>query len=400
MAHEYSIKPHPIDFNVQGKQHTDKVKMLFDTLDEKSVEKAGIAYTDASTVLKTTLGKIEDAARAMADCWGDKGSVDAQKALQQLHKTISEFTEKADKMGPPLEKLGKEIIPKYKGQYGGTFGWGRTWDFDFSGGDDLNLFAMDKDGNWNWFSTNNEQAKDEVQKFSNDLQSIYSSLPDTVREDLPTLKPPGVESPDYKDPYRHDPPGWDPSKYAYTGYDPTSNGKDGSGIDGWPGSTTGGDNGDNGTGDQGGDRTGTGNGAGTGGTGGGVDGNNGLPSGTHPSVTDPSRNTSLSDFSKPKIDPTSYTTPASTPYSSAHTPTANGGTPVMTPNALNGALDGARTTRLASAGGPMGGMPLVPMTGAGGGQEQELSREPGAWMAEPDETWRGDTSHTVDHLIT
>ncbi|WP_214320869.1 hypothetical protein [Nonomuraea sediminis] len=400
MATEYTIKPHPIDFNVHGKQHADKVKMLFENLDERGVEKAGNAYTDASTVLKTTLGKIEDAARAMADCWGDQGSVEAQKALQQLHTTIREFTEKADKMGPPLVKLGKEIIPKYKGQYGGTFGWGRTWDagFSFTDGDDLNLFAMDKDGNWNWFSTNNDQAKDEVQKFSNDLQSIFSSLPDTVREDLPKLGPSGG-GPDVRGTDTDTHRGWVLPKYPYTGYDPTSNGGDGSGIDGWPGSTTGGDNG---TGDQGGvgDHTGTGNGADTGGTGGGVDGNNGLASGTHPSVTDPSRNTSLSDFHKPKIDPTSYTTPTSTPYSSAHAPTANGGTPVMAPNALDGALDGARTTRLASAGGSMGGMPFVPMTGAGGGQEDELSRDSGAWMAEPDETWRGDTSHTVDHLIT
>ncbi|GAA2770643.1 hypothetical protein [Nonomuraea dietziae] len=159
----------------------------------RGVEKAANAYKSASKILTDTMTVILDAAVAMAKVWGDKPSVEAQQALRALYVTVRDLSGKTYAVGTALEQIGETVMGNMPDNGKGFAGWddGSSWDdsiidITFDGGD--------------FWESDRDRAKRNLQEINNQLQRIHSILPDEVREDLPDIGPSSVPPPPIKTP--------------------------------------------------------------------------------------------------------------------------------------------------------------------------------------------------------
>ncbi|MDR8408552.1 hypothetical protein MTP10_07365 [Nonomuraea sp. 3-1Str] len=452
---EYDKKTFPVrakaDFYVHGTQPADKVERISKALRDAApeIEKAGNTYVNAGSVLATCLQRIEDAARRMADVWGDKASVEAQLALKSLHESIDQVSGRFNMMGRPLESLGRDVLPKY-GDSGGWDGWGGhatpiqgmkfLWYDNGSG------------GGTSWFASANDVATKHLQRLNHDLETWYNLLPPDVSRTLPkidasTATDLGLGKPD---PLKG--PGGPNGGTYPAGFDPTAGGgsPNGAGVGPIPGAVSPSGVG----GPTAGSPTvpGSGQDGGPGGVGAGGPGGAGVqdPGGVTPSPTpatppqttpnspvgstpdanqpnlppqpqvpdpnadagkDPgsstpgSRDTSLADFQQPKFD--TPTSPNATPYTPANVQSPaeirSLATPTVVPGASTGAGDG-RYAGLLSPGVRAGdaagsGMPMYPPMHGSGHQPEESNDGAGTWLHEVDDVWGGPADDTTGHTL-
>ncbi|MEU8252205.1 hypothetical protein [Nonomuraea sp. NPDC048916] len=419
MTTEYEVRANG-DFGVHGDQPVEKVKRILDSVKPRDFEKAGDAYLSAASMLGTSQRAIEDASKAMADVWGDKASVEAQKALQALHGTIDMLGSKANEMGRPLQSLGK-AIPPFKNDLGGHFSWsnGPSWTHGIPD------IAVDTKDGWDWFTSDNGAAKEHLKKFNQELDKWHQLLPASMTENLPKLKWPTPDETTYTVPTY--PTGNVPKVKNSPNYSPDYDGNlpqgNSPGNTGWqpqvtdpgsddPNATDPGDKDPNGNGpgnkgDANGDLPGTDqppidpastNPNGTDGS------TNGTNNGSVPNINDP-RSTGLSDYQPPKIDtaPISTTGPTSSIPSTAYSPTGGpstspgGGTTVGTNLPVN--MNGASVLRGGASGMGGMGMPFMPMGGMGAGGGEERMSESSTWLMEDDDVWGGPAKDVVDDTI-
>ncbi|MFI6501432.1 hypothetical protein [Nonomuraea typhae] len=412
------------DFSDKGDQKVEKVKKIIDALYTQGefIMNAGIAYKAIADLLDDSLATIEGAATRMAGCWGDKGSVEAQKALQSLHFTIGEVVTKSKAMGGPLEHIGRTILPQAH-KYG-----------DWATGDDGAFGTGFLGGSWNddlpgitgWTTeTENEGATKALKALNEALESAHNQLPKNVTMDLfkdpngsvpppPPYTPPkgpGVVPTNFKPPggdlpgYNPDNPGGDIPGLNPPGGIPPYKGPDGNYPPGYDPNNPGGNGNGNGNG------TGNGNGNGNG------PGNSPIPkypngtdvpaynpnSGNPPNTT-PAYNpdagpngTKLADFQPANYNPVTSPTTTGSPY-----PTGVPGGPGTGAGTGIGAggLSGVPGGPGAGAAGLNGsGMPMMPMTGAGAGGNEERDRESTTWLLEDEDVWGGNDDGIVNNQI-
>ncbi|GAA4223404.1 hypothetical protein FHR32_001257 [Streptosporangium album] len=436
---EISKKTHFIktvcgDFSVKGDQPVARVKQIIEGLDGPAIEKAGNAYLDACSLLAECRIAVENASKAMADCWGDRASVEAQTALRYIHSTVRELSDKGNMMGRPLESLGK-ALPAYKET--GEGGFAPSWSENtYTFNDDWDDFYDTKDGvKW---GSQNDLAKKHLEALNAEVQKWHNLLPDSLRKELPKIEPPTAPDPHYKTPpyptgdhYSRSTP-YGGNNYAGPASHTVGNDSDPFGAGNQPGDGSSDPSGGLPSGQKYPDGTPGADGSGAGGaapSGGANDPSNGTgdPSGgltdptkglTDPSggVNDPtkgpgaddSRSTNLAEYtqptgpdstanpyqntstSNPHKDPTTTVTPTTSP-----TTTGGGGT--STGGGAGGAVNPA-SARAAGMNG-MNGMPIgmggMPSSAGQESQEQETQ----TWLHQDDDVWTGDHTGVVSHTI-
>ncbi|MCA2190086.1 WXG100 family type VII secretion target [Nonomuraea cavernae] len=424
----------------------DKVKRILDSVDPRAIEKAGDAYLNASSTLEVARRAVEDAGKAMADVWGGKASVKAQQALRSVHGALEALGDNANRMGRPLQSLGKTVIPSFKDS------GGFNWDDGFSHNDSIyGLFF--EDGGVS-ISTDNKKATEHLKELNKALGTWHDLLPASLTEDLPKLtwptpdqnnhqapKYPTVDLPDRGNPnYSPDPNGnlpqdngpttgpkngnnpniTDPNATDPNAVDPNAtdpNATDPNAVD--PNATdpnvtdpnitdpnaNGPGNGDVNGNIPGIDQPGTNPSLNPGGL-------NGV---TNPNGTDP-RSTGLSDYQPPKLDTPPFSTtgpnastspttllPAGNPSATVPgvgtVPGTGPGTNIGTNVPVN--TNGANLLRAGgnTTGMPGMGMPFMPMGGMGAGGGEERTSETSTWLVEDDDVWGGPAKDVVDDTI-
>ncbi|MEU4697147.1 hypothetical protein [Nonomuraea dietziae] len=405
----------------------------------RGVEKAANAYKSASKILSDTMTVILDAAVAMAKVWGDKPSVEAQQALRALYVTVRDLSGKTYAVGTALEQIGETVMGNMPDNGKGFGGWddGSSWD------DSIGDITFDGGDFW---ESDRDRAKRNLQEINNQLQRIHSILPDEVREDLPDIGPSSVPPPPIRTPTIPT-GGVKTPTFDTPSYDPNSGGL-GTGNGGssgtWPDSTFPGGTGSGGTGSGG---VGPG-GIGSGGTGSGDDkikipgippgpggdgsqypnippGGNGttipnIPTGPTSGMNTPdARTTNLADFQPPNVDtlpnnqsidprtglPTGMGTGngtgtgngMGTGNGTSTGPNSGYGTGVATGMGSGGYGSATQAGARGASTQGMGGMPMMPPMGAGapGGQE-ERRKEDGTWLMEEDDVWGTNDHNAID----
>ncbi|GAA2320197.1 hypothetical protein GCM10010149_86280 [Nonomuraea roseoviolacea subsp. roseoviolacea] len=374
-----------------------EVKNFISSLMTEDFQGAATAYSDAAERLTRTLDVIDEVSAELARIWKGKASVDAQKALRQLHDTIVNLSGGMEGMAKPMQTLADRVREHKDFVENGTATWSNPVGDMGSWDDSVGGVYRTIDQGWEGGSQD-ELAGKHLAAFNKDLYQAYSRFPDFVQKDLPDIKDPtppgadGIKDVNFDNPFKnnHAVPtdytggnfpgsgvnGYDTGGTGGTNWDDPSKRDGGSGdvkIPGMPGGPGGSTSGD-----------GTGGHGGTGGVnmpGGGNDTSGGVnmpgggvtdPSqggttpGTHitdPSkgITDPSKGitmpggstaTQLADYHRPTVpdattsgwNPTNYTSPTT---SSPHSTTNPNGTstPYGVYNSHGGSTaDGVSTT--------------------------------------------------------
>ncbi|NUW30214.1 WXG100 family type VII secretion target [Nonomuraea sp. SMC257] len=347
-----------------------EVKNFILKLAPETFDGAATAYADAAERLAKTLDVIDEVSGELAKIWKGKASVDAQKALRQLHDTIVNLSGGMDGMAKPMQHLADRVREHTDFVQNKAMAWS---DNQFTFNDSVADFYHTIDQGIEWGSQD-ELAGKHLAAFNKDLYEAYAHFPDFVQKDLPDIKDPtppgadGIKDVNFDNPFKKG--GVMPA--GYNGGDFNGGGLNGNGIN-TPGGGLGLDDPskrDGGSGDvnvpgmpggPGGSTPGGGTGGDTGtggvGTPGGIDTSGGVntpgggvtdPSqggttpGTHitdPSkgITDPSKGitmpggstaTQLADYQRPNVpdattsgwNPTSYTSPTTTGPNSTTNP--------------------------------------------------------------------------------
>ncbi|NUW40970.1 WXG100 family type VII secretion target [Nonomuraea rhodomycinica] len=324
-----------------------EIKNFIMGLSPETFDNAATAYGDAAKRLAQTLDVIDEVSGELAKIWKGKASVEAQKALRQLHDTIVNLSGGMDGMAKPMQTLADRVREHTDFVQNKPMAWSdNQFTFNDSVADFYN--TIDKGVEW---GSQDELAGKHLAAFNKDLYEAYARFPDYVQKDLPDIKDPMPPDPgDIKDlkfdnPYK----GGRAMPTGYNGGDFTGGGFNGSGVDGNGVNGPGGglhlddpSKHDGGSGDVNvpgapGGAGGSTSGGGTGGHGGtgGVD----MPGGSDTSgganmpgggVTDPSRGgttpgTHVTDPSKGVTDPTNGITmpggSTATQFAGYHQPT-------------------------------------------------------------------------------
>ncbi|TYB64384.1 hypothetical protein FXF51_21980 [Nonomuraea sp. PA05] len=413
-----------VEFSVEDDgRSVATVTRFFMKIDPATFERMADSYLAAAVKLTTLKDTLMSQAVVMAQVWEGTSSVESQQSLRTLHATARELAEKFRAVGQQLQALGKRLRQHQDFVQDKSGSWSTnnyaTWDDSIPG------YYRTMNGGWDWGSRD-ELAGQHLRLLNNDLLGIYEQLPATVRKAIPALNPDALPGPeltfdpeqdDYHiDPNLFKPPGGDlqgpgldgtgtpPSvesdlpnlpdgtspDLAYPDGDADSSG---AGTDGEvPGSTnpTGGMPGDGNLNDGNPSTPGMGT------TKSGIPDqdlttNAGIPdtSGVQPSAG----GTMLEDFQRPAgWDPGNHaSTPnGSHPYAAPTGPGTGG-------NLMTGSGTGPLNARPASA--VSGGMPFMPMAGAGTAAGETEEREKNTWLLEDDDVWGGDTDDAVSERI-
>ncbi|MGW5685798.1 hypothetical protein [Nonomuraea sp. NPDC003754] len=408
----------PFSVNDDGRSVAG-IKNLIMMLDPATIQRTAASYLAAADRLTSMNEALVSGATAMAKVWEGPSSVESQQSLRTLHATIRELAAKFKAVGLPLEALGRRLLEHKEFVENKSEAWSdndHTWDDSIPGW----YHTMNSSG-YEWGSSD-ELAGQHLRLLNNDLRKVYEEWPFNVHKVVPDLKPPTIPGPPVdttEDPGDHHvdtssftPPGGDLEGPGPDGIDETSAGDtavpglpgdtlsgdggypgsgtdwDGSGTDGRYPDRTGLDAGDSGgKGPNGADRSGANtNGAGPD-AGAGTPDTGGLPNtrGT---------NTTLEDFQRPAgwaPDPSTSFPNGPTPYPS----TGNGPGVGVGGNVLTGPGGLPLNARSASATG--GGMPFMPMAGAGANESED--KENSTWLHEDDDVWGDDTDGAVSGRI-
>ena len=406
-----------------------EVADLIKNLDVPSIKTAARSYEDAAEALETAKEAIRAEAVKLERVWEGEASVEAQTALGVLYVTMEGLAEKLRTMRGAVDELA-DVVTGHQGFVndeikGVLFTWVNQ------GVGDIGSFSDDwKDWNSTYtgyyagnqatskWETPNKMAGEHLQIFTNDLAQVWEKVPSEVETVLRDIKPP--------QPTTNTPP---PVRYPTGGTNSSSPSYDGAG---WNGS---GSNGgppfgnlrpDTGVTDPRGVDPTTGYPPGSNSP--GTDPNALNPPGTDvpggatpvgqapnlgttvppadtaglnrdPSLTGRDTTTKLADYTPntPTYSPT--TTPGYAVPTSSSTPTTGtyGGT-----GTGGGVVPGQATSLSTRAGtGVGGGMPFLPMSGAGGagGGGESKDRESTTWLHEDDDVW-GDDTGSVNGLIS
>ncbi|PZG17914.1 WXG100 family type VII secretion target [Nonomuraea aridisoli] len=439
----HHLKPSRGSWDVQTSgRNVQQVKDLIKNIDAPRIEEASLAYSDAHRVVDDARQAVYEQALELAKHWEGPASVEAQRALQTLHGTLGELADKMMRMSTPLGHLNTVVRdhqaflddgwqgfmqPTWHNQMLGTWNDSiadiyRVYNGSTSGAGD--------GGNRLDFGSQDELAGLHLKTFGDDLQRIYSQMPDTVETRLRDIHLPQGPDPDP-----------DPVRYPFdtTGGGGVSPASYGTGdLSGMPAGTPGTDGptfgstdpagggytvpghpGTGSAGSPGGPTTGTGGtpypDGSTGSSTQNPDGStgsythnpdatgNGIPGQTPTGGTDPTTrlqdhiplNTATPASSSPTGTVPGYGNPSGSPYSpgTATGPGTYGGAGGVMP---------AGTAMNARGGSAMGvGMPFVPMAGAmgGAGGQESSDRESTTWLHEDDDVWGGDTNSAVNSRI-
>lgn len=418
-----------------GNRNVEEVVTFIKGFHVPSIKEAANSYEDAASAIKKAKELLKDEAVKLARVWDGKASVEAQTALGILYVTMEKLAEKLEDMQKPLNSLAdmvrehkafvedtwKGVMPTWANQDIGT------WNDDipdfwstYTGyfGDDGKVVNQAKaDG-----GSQNNLAGDHLKVFAKDLSHIHQAIPATMKKSLRELSPP-------------EPPKDGPQQITY----PTGN-------TGGPSSPF-----PSGGADLSGGRNGVGavNGPDLGAydpsTGfvrtPGVDPNAGHPPGTtvptgsttpvsstNPSGTDvptypgagtppsvgdtPGLNrdpsgdgagstTSLADY-KPTTPGITSPTSTTSGYNTPTHPTTPGTYGTYGGTSTGGGVVPGQPTSLSTRAGTGvgGGMPFLPMSGAGGagGGGESKDRESTTWLHEDDDVWGDDTGSVSSRI--
>ena len=165
-----------------------EIRTMLESTNPRAIEDAGHAYNSAKTMLDGTEGLIRVVAGELSGVWSGDASIEAQKALQLVHKTVQELATRCGQLGPPLTYYGKEILPSYINNAAKS-GWFEFDDgLDLMPGDNFNLgtfggiIVTDK--------SENDLAREDLMELNKELISLYDNIPATVEKDLPRLNDP------------------------------------------------------------------------------------------------------------------------------------------------------------------------------------------------------------------
>ncbi|GAA2207374.1 hypothetical protein GCM10009850_028320 [Nonomuraea monospora] len=410
----------PVSFSVDDDDRSvADVTRFFMKIDPAAIESMADSYLAAAGKLTTLQDTLMSQAVVMAQVWEGTPSVESQQSLRALHATARELAAKFKAVGSPLQALSKRLRQHQDFVQDKSGSWSThnyaTWDDSIPG------YYRTMNGGWEWGSRD-ELAGQHLRLLNDDLLGIYEQLPATVRKAIPALNPVAPPGPDFTfDPERDD-YHIDPNLIEPPGGDLQGPGLDGTGMpppvesdlpnlpDGTSPDLThpDGDADSSGTGTNGDVPGSTYSTGGLPGDGNLNDGNPGTPGTVNTPDQDLTTNagtpdasagkpsgasTTLEDFQRPAGwdpgDPASKPN-GSHPYAAPAGPGTGG-------NVMTGSGAGPLNARLASM--TSGGMPFMPMAGAGTGAQESEEREKTTWLLEDDDVWGADTDDAVSEQI-
>ncbi|GGL14970.1 hypothetical protein Sme01_16290 [Sphaerisporangium melleum] len=403
------------------------VRNLLNATNPGAVHGAGAVHLTVAETIASSVEALHKQLAGIEDKWEGDSGAEFKKAVEKLKATGGELSAKMQIMGGKLQTYSERLTWYRENAIEDS--WMGSWEngIDIVPGD---WGEDDPNSNSSYFTdSRNSRARHHLENLNKEIAGLYDEIPARIEYDLPQMSPvaapgmpkvpddftmPGSDGGGYGGggPYgsgRFGGPGF--SRLATGDPDLGSGTGDGTTLPGvtGPGAGTGGPGGTGpGTG------TGPGNGTGTGpggtvpppGTGTG----NGTGTGLNPN--DP-RTTDLAGFdpktglNNPALNvPNPNPTGLPTPTTSLGNPNGVGTVPIGTgvgapggtgtglgtsygAGSLLGGPNGQNLTRgIGANAAGMGGMPFMPMSGAGGGENQE--RERSTWLTGDEDDWGTD----------
>ncbi|GAA3004925.1 WXG100 family type VII secretion target [Streptosporangium longisporum] len=164
-----------------------EIKEMLAATNPRAIEEAGHAYKSAAGTLQGSHTLIRDVAAQLAQVWSGDASIQAQQALQLVHKTVQELAIRCGQLGPPLVQYGAEALPKYT-ELAATrpSAVGFLDGLDILPGDDIATGHVGG-GYLITNKSNNDFARDDLVNLNKELVKLYNDIPPTVEKDLPIL---------------------------------------------------------------------------------------------------------------------------------------------------------------------------------------------------------------------
>ncbi|MEV0196935.1 WXG100 family type VII secretion target [Nonomuraea sp. NPDC050691] len=229
------IKTQCDNFSVdEGGRSVAEVKNFITMLSAETFEGAATAYSDAAGRLAQTLDTIDEVSAELAKIWKGKASVEAQKALRQLHDTIVNLSGGMEGMAKPMQTLADRVREHKDFVEGGTATWSNPVGDMGSWDDSVGGVFRTIDKGWETGSQD-ELAGKHLGVFNKDLYEAYARFPDFVQKDLPDIKDPVLPTDNQSKNVNFDDSPFKGNRVTPTGYsggDFTGGGVNGDGTNG------------------------------------------------------------------------------------------------------------------------------------------------------------------------